>query len=85
MLACSRCIYPDVSVTPSNHLPGAVKSKIFSFGEHSYGAYKVALVLSDGTVIEDVIVAWGDEVAKIAGVDVVSFDASQVVDALNGR
>lgn len=30
---------------------------IRSFGEHSYGAYKVALVMADGAIIEDVIVA----------------------------
>jgi hypothetical protein len=76
-------LYPDLLVTPSNHLPGTVKTKIVSFGEHSYGAYKVALVMSDGTIIEDVIVAWGDEVVRVAGVDVTSFDTSQVVDAID--
>lgn len=70
-------------MSPSNHLPGTVKARIISFGEHSYGAYKVALIMSDGTIIEDVIVAWGDEVVRVAGVDVTSFDTSRVVDALD--
>jgi hypothetical protein len=48
ILACGRSLYPDLLVTPSNHLPGTVKTKIISFGEYSYGAYKVALVMSDG-------------------------------------
>ena len=62
-----------------------VKTKILSFGEHSCGAYRVALIMSDGGIIEDVTVAWGDEVVRIAGVDVASFDGSQVVDALDRR
>ena len=82
-LECGRSLYPDRVVTPSNHLPGTVKTKIISFGEHSYGAYKVALVMSDGTIIEDVIVAWGDEVVRVSGVDVTSFDTSRVVDAID--
>jgi hypothetical protein len=82
MLACGRSLYPDLIVSPSNHLPGTVKTKIISFGEFAYGAYKVALVMSDGTIIEDVIVAWGEEVVRVAGVDVTSFDTSQVVDAI---
>jgi hypothetical protein len=84
-LACGRCLYPDLIVSPSNHLPGTIKTRIISFGEHSYGAYRVALVMSDGTIIEDVIVAWGDEVVRVAGVDVASFDGSQVVDAIDRR
>jgi hypothetical protein len=41
--------------------------------------------MSDGTIIEDVTVAWGDEVVRVAGVDVTSFDCSQVVDAIDRR
>ena len=67
MLGCGRCLYPDLIVSPSDHLPGTVKTKIISFGEHSHGAYKVALVMSDGTIVEDVVVAWGDEVVSVAG------------------
>jgi len=64
-------------------LSGTIKTKIISFGEYKYGASKVALVMSDGTIIEDVVVAWGDEVVRVGGVDVSSFDTSQVVDALD--
>jgi hypothetical protein len=64
-------------------LPETIKTKIIAFGEYKYGASKVALVMSDGSIIEDVIVAWGDEVVRIGGVDVASFDTSQVVDAID--
>ena len=70
-------------MSTSDHLPETVTTKIISFGEHSYGAHKVALVMSDGAIIDDVIVAWGDEVVRVAGVDVTSFDTSQVVDAID--
>lgn len=60
-----------------------VKTKILSFGEQSYGAHRVALIMSDGTIIEDVVIAWGDEVVRTAGVDVASFDGSEVVDAVD--
>jgi hypothetical protein len=68
---------------PSSHLTDQVTSKIISFGESSYGAYTVALVMADGTIVDDVTVAWGREVVKVAGVDVPDFDGSQVVDALD--
>lgn len=72
-------------MSPSTSLPGHVASKIIAFGEISYGAYVVALVMSDGTVIEDVVVAWGRDVVSIAGIDVANFDGSRVVDALDRR
>jgi hypothetical protein len=76
---------PDLAVTSSTKLPPVVKSKILSFGEDSYGASKVALVMADGSIVEDVIVAWGDEVVRVAGVDVASFDTEHVVNAINRR
>jgi len=72
-------------MSPTSSLPGHVASKIVAFGETSYGAYMVALVMSDGTVVEDVIVSWGRDVVSIAGVDVTDFDGSSVVDALDRR
>jgi hypothetical protein len=45
------------------------------------GAYKVALVMKDGSVIEDVLVAWGDEIVKIAGADDFDLDVASVVSA----
>jgi C-terminal processing protease CtpA/Prc len=69
----------------SSRLSADLKAKVISFGETSYGACRVALVMSDGGIIEDVIVAWGDEVVRINGVDVADFDGSQVVDAIDRR
>jgi hypothetical protein len=83
VLAWTASVYADVLMTSANRLPGPVKKKVLSFGEHSYGAHKVALVMTDGTVIEDVIVGWGDEVVRVAGVDASSFDTSQVIDAID--
>ena len=70
-------------MSPPNRLPGHLKSKAISFGESSYGACQVDLVLSDGRVIEDVTLAWGDEVVTVAGIDVGDFDASDVVDVID--
>jgi hypothetical protein len=79
----SRYLYTETTDRAAERLPGTIKTKIVSFGEYKYGASRVALVMSDGTIIEDVIVAWGDEVVRVGGVDVSSFDTSQVVDALD--
>jgi len=45
------------------------------------GAHRVALIMKDGSVVEDVIVAWGDEVVRIGGVDGCPIDVDEVVDA----
>ena len=65
----------------TTRLPTAVKERILTFGEYKMGAYKVALVMKDGSVIEDVIVAWGDDVVRIAGVDGCPINVDDVVDA----
>lgn len=46
-----------------------LKTKIIGFGEHSMGAYKTDLLLRDGRIVKDVIVAWGDEVVRIGASD----------------
>jgi len=62
-------------------IPEVVKEKILGFPEYKMGTHKVALFMKDGTVIEDVIVAWGDEVVRVAGVDGCPFDPREVIDA----
>jgi len=81
--ASSRFLDADAPASSPNRLPDAVASKIAAFGEISYGANRVALVMTDGGIVEDVIVAWGHEVVRVAGVDGVPFDTSHVVDAID--
>jgi hypothetical protein len=62
-------------------LPEVVRARIFTFPQDPMGFYHVALVMADGSVLEVVVVAWGDEVIKIGGSKHYSLDTSQVVDA----
>jgi hypothetical protein len=62
-------------------LPQRVKEKILTFGEYKMGAHLVDLVLDDGRLAEDVIVAWGDEVISVPGGVPPDFDPRRVVDA----
>ena len=64
-------------------LPETVKTRILSFPEYQMGAHRVALVLKDGQVIEDVTVAWGDEIVSVGGVPHRDFPTDEVVDAEN--
>ncbi len=65
----------------TRRLPTAVKERILSFPEYKMGAHKVALKMRDGSLVEDVIVAWGDEIVSIGGVDGCPIDPDDVVDA----
>jgi hypothetical protein len=62
-------------------LPTAVTDLILGFPEYKMGTHKVALQLRDGTVVEDVLVAWGTEVIRVAGVDGCLFNLAEVVNA----
>jgi hypothetical protein len=68
-------------VIVSARLPRRVEERIHSFPENRMGAHRVALIMKDGSVVEDVIVAWGDEVVRIGGVDGCPIDVDEVVDA----
>ena len=62
-------------------LPDHVKERILTFPEYKMGVHLVALVLKDGSLVEDVLVAWGKEVIRIGGMDGCSIDVVDVVDA----
>jgi hypothetical protein len=62
-------------------LPASVKARILSFPEYKMGAHKVALVMKDGSIVDDVIVAWGDEVVRVGGVDGCPINLVDVADA----
>ena len=61
-------------------LPPTIKERILSFPEYKMGAHKVALKMRDGTLVEDVIVAWGEEVVSIGGVNGCPLDVESVVE-----
>jgi hypothetical protein len=68
-------------------IPESVKEKVLAFGESSYGAYRVQLVLADGRMIPDVVLAWGDEIVRVGSADVhgpddLDFEVTDVADAL---
>jgi len=65
----------------TTRLPEDVKERILSFPEYKMGTHKVALIMRDGSVVEDVLVAWGDEVLRVGKGEVVPFDLHDVIDA----
>jgi hypothetical protein len=64
-------------------LPRRIVDKIMDFPESSMGAHSVALILSDGRLVEDVDVAWGDHVVRVAGEGTFDLSAEDIADVLN--
>lgn len=56
------------------------KALVLSFPEYKMGTHKIALVMKDGSIVEDVLVAWGDEVVRVGGVDEYELEADDIVD-----
>lgn len=67
----------------ANRLSADVTELILSFPEYKMGVHKVALVMKDGTILEDVYVAWGDEIVRMGKVDSPSIETANVVSAEN--
>ena len=68
----------------TNKLPLHFKEKVLAFPEHRMGVHRVALVLEDGSQVLDVLVAWGDEVVKVGGMDsVAELPLAEVVDVVD--
>ena len=65
----------------SARLHAEISELIASFPEYSMGAHRVALVMKDGSVIEDVIVAWSNEVVRVGAVEGCPLNVDEVVDA----
>lgn len=67
-------------------LSGSLAEKVNTFGETSYGATRVTLVLKDGRRIPGVSVAGGREVIKARGADdesvLAKLTASDIEDVL---
>jgi hypothetical protein len=66
-------------------LSADVKTKIIGLGEYKMGAHNVDLVLRDGRIVQDVIVAWGDEIVRVGANEHVDFDPHDVIDAVSRR
>ena len=69
-------------------LPEAIAEKTGSFGESSYGANRVTLILADGRRIHEVFLAWGTEIVKIgtravAGPEDLDFQLANIVDIVS--
>jgi hypothetical protein len=68
------------------NLPAHLADKVATFGESSYGATSVTLVLKNGSRIPHVHVAWGLQVIKATGSEedalLTKLDPDEIADAL---
>jgi hypothetical protein len=63
-------------------LPERLRAKVQSFPEVSMGAQRIALVLTSGEVVDDVIVA-GDEIVSVAGKEPRALPLFAAVDVID--
>jgi hypothetical protein len=74
------------SDNPKFNLPAHLVDRVATFGESSYGATLITLVLKHGTRTPHVHVAWGLHVIKATGSEedslLANLDPSEVADAL---
>ena len=47
------------------------------------GAHKVTLVMADGSIVDDVIVAWGNQIVSVEGDDDRKINVEDVVDVVD--
>lgn len=79
---CARL--SDLLDAATRHLlPERLRTKVQSFPEVSMGAQRIALVLATGEVIDDVVVAWGEEVVSVAGHEPRALPLHAVVDVID--
>ncbi len=64
-------------------LPVRLRTKVQSFPEVSMGAQRIALVLATGQVIDDVVVAWGEEIVSVGGHEPRALPLHAVVDVID--
>jgi hypothetical protein len=64
-------------------LPERLRTKVRSFPEVSMAAQRIALVLATGQVIDDVVVASGEEVVSVAGHQPRALPLYAVVDVID--
>jgi hypothetical protein len=61
-------------------VPISIQEKIASFPEYRMSAHKVAVLLADGRMFEDVIVAWESEIVSVGGKKRIPFAGEEIVD-----
>jgi len=64
-------------------LPDRLAERILSFPEYRMGVHRVAFVMSDGSTIDNVLVAWGREVIRVGGVEDVHVNVNNVLDVVD--
>ncbi len=68
-------------------LPNKLANKAIQFPESSYGATKVILILKNNRKINNVILAWGEEIIKINSksinkIDNLDFKEEDIIDVV---
>jgi hypothetical protein len=64
----------------TDRLPEHLTERILTFPEHSHGAHLVDLLMSDGSIVESVHVAWGMSVVRVGETHGCRIDAGKAVD-----
>jgi hypothetical protein len=67
----------------TNELSQELKDKVLEMPEYRQGVNKVKVRLKDGTVVNNVYIAWGHEIVKVKDSDKIPFDARDIVDIEN--
>ncbi len=63
-------------------LPESIREKLVRLPEYRMGAHKIAVRLKDGTIVEDVIIAWQQEIVSVGGSPDIPFAPDDVVDVM---
>lgn len=66
-----------------NELSQELKDKVLEMPEYRQGVNRVKVRLKDGTIINNVYIAWGHEIVKVGDSNKIPFDASDIVDLEN--
>ena len=61
-------------------LPEFLSEKIDHYPEHHMGVHRVRVLLRDGRSFFPVLVAWGIEIVRVEGSDVVPFGTDDLAD-----
>ena len=67
---------------PDLHLPDQLAKKVAGFATPLIGAHRVALVLHDRRVVEDVYIAWSHLVVSVAGKEEFDLSEDEIADVL---
>ena len=60
-------------------LPEKFKSQVLAYPESSFGVVSLTIRTDDGRTYYNVTIAWGEEIVKVEGYDVIPFDPGRIV------